>query len=332
MLENLKIAFLIYDSRSGSTLLSRLLNEYKDVYVTAESAFISRLINSRILNNDNVSVSKIISFLTKEQHFRELNLDLLTLNQDLNKLIRLKKLSLRYVILAILEQLTENESHKDLIIIKHPLYEHLDEMLYIFPKAHIIHLIRDPRALHNSKANSINLNGSKFSDNPIKTSLKYRYKTNLLLRFREKNRDAVIDIRYQDLISKTEIELSRIIDFCGLTSTKTYSSNYLELIGSSQKSLHELVGHAPVEGRIIDWKSKLSIYEIDSISLLTKEIIVDFDFEAVKKKANRLKLLFYMLWKYTLYVVHALKNNLRNLISNRDLLKSKFRYLKFLTR
>ena len=55
----MNIGFVLYESRSGLTFLSRQLHEFDAMYVTTETAFISRIIDGKIsFKKTNVGCAK----------------------------------------------------------------------------------------------------------------------------------------------------------------------------------------------------------------------------------------------------------------------------------
>lgn len=68
-------AFLLYDSRSRSTLFSTLLNQYRGVSVSSESTFISRIMEFSGSLKTEKNLSHLVHYLYKKSDFRELQVD-----------------------------------------------------------------------------------------------------------------------------------------------------------------------------------------------------------------------------------------------------------------
>ncbi len=320
------IGFIIYDSRSGSTFLSKQLHEFDDLFVTAESAFISRILDSKIISKKSINANKIVDFLFQEIHFTELKIDKDILTFKINDLINTEKLTNKSLIQLIIDLQFSSASKVKYILIKHPLFEHLDTMNVMFPECKFIHLIRDPRGVHNSKRKSINLNGDVFSNNALKTSLKYRYKVNKILDFEVNNKEKVWHVRYCDLMLKNKETLEACLIFLGVGNSKNSNKRYFEEIGLNQRHLHTNVESNTIESKIYSWKNELTKTDIYIISHYCRFIIDQFNFEKVKINAYQLRLSSIKL--HTIYIITSISNFVKISLYHPELVASKFRYLK----
>lgn len=322
----MNIGFILYDSRSGSTFLSRQLHEFDDIYVTAESAFISRIIDGKIVQAKDVSAKKIIDFLNQEIHFLELKIDNQRLLNEINLLITNGELSNRNLIRLIINIQIKSNFKEQWILIKHPLFEHLNTIREMFPESKFIHIIRDPRGVHSSKKRSVNLEGKVFSNNALKTSLKYRYKVNKILDFQNNHKDMVHHIRYCDLLTKNKETLNKCLNFLKVSNSNKNNKSYFEEIGSNQKNLHTNVKSGAIEKKISSWKQELSKNEIAVISHYCKSLIYHFDFEKVTFSSFNVKISSLKL--YAIYITTSIKNFVKISFKNPELLASKVRYFK----
>ena len=66
----MKLFFMLYSNRSGSTLLSSILNKIEDISVSIESTFVSLLIESKIFES-KPSVSKVMKIINKDPKLKE---------------------------------------------------------------------------------------------------------------------------------------------------------------------------------------------------------------------------------------------------------------------
>ncbi|WP_308990373.1 sulfotransferase [Mariniflexile litorale] len=322
----MNIGFIIYDSRSGSTFLSKQLHEFDNLFVTAESAFISRILDSKIVHTKNVSPELIVDFLYKEIHFIELKIDKNILLLEIKNLINDGKLTNKSLIKIIIDLQLTTTKDINWILIKHPLFEHLDTMSRMFQECKFIHLVRDPRGVHNSKRKSINLNGDVFSNNALKTSLKYRYKVKKVLDFEINNKEQVLNIRYCDLMLKNKETLEKCLGFLGVSNSKNNTKKYFKEIGINQRHLHTNVESNAIESKIYSWKKELPKMDIQIISYYCKDIIAHFNFEKIK--INPYKLSVKSAKLHIVYILTSVKNFSKIIVSNPELVASKFRYLK----
>ena len=82
----MKLVFLIYDARSGSTLLAAMMNQLAGIKVMPETNFPSRLIVNSDSSRYSSDPDSIINFLKKEPHFEEVGFDNALLKGHLQKM------------------------------------------------------------------------------------------------------------------------------------------------------------------------------------------------------------------------------------------------------
>lgn len=320
----MKIGFLIYDSRSGSTFLSKKLHEFDDIYVSAESAFASRIIDSN-LDFNIVSTDYILSFLYKEEHFVELNLDRDKLYSKIGSLKNNNNCNYKTVINAIIELIGEN-SNSDWLIIKHPIFDHLNTIIDFFPECKFIHIVRDPRGVHNSKSKSINLEGKLFSNNSFKTSLKYNYKLSKAFSFEKIHPDKIYHIKYEELLNNTTLSLNNCLEFLGCSNSKSKNKSYSEDIGDRQKHLHTNVNSKAISKKSSDWKEELNSTDIKIISYFSRYYINKLQYEKID--IGFFKIILPFLYLSTKYIVTSTTNFVKYLVKNPELTNSKVNYFK----
>lgn len=321
----MNICFLLYDSRSGSTFLSNLLHKYNKICVTPESAYVSRILDSDIFDDD-ITVIKIINFLYKEIHFQELPIKKNELIDQLNSLNRLDKKSVIDLINGLLsESIGKGEQ---ILLIKHPAINHLELINLFYNSVKFIHIVRDPRGVHNSKKSSINLKGKYFSRNPLKTGLKWRFKINRINEFEKLNRNCMT-IRYEDLLYRQEEILGDIIQFLDIIDV-SYDEDfsYSKRIGDRQKHLHKNVDISGITNKAYSWRSSLTKREIDILSFICNKEIAYFNYENIKVRL--VSILFPICWFGFKYFITSIKNFFLYYFTNPEMVKSKKIYFKSL--
>lgn len=276
-----KLIFILYDSRSGSTLLASLLNRYRALDVTLESAFVSRIMelnNQSILMNSN----KLIEYLYEEVQFKELRIDKEELLNDLSSIQ--PEVTKKKIIQSIIKIYFKNKSKESKYwVIKHPPYNYIQELSSMFSEVKFVQIIRDGRAVFNSKIRSKSIEGSYMESNPIMAAIDWRLKIKKCYLF-----DNVTTIRYEDLIRDTESCLSNYLDSLKLTNydreqTKD-QKDYFITIGNNQKGLHQNVGKLPDVANINKWVKQLSKKEISVYDFVNKKVLINNGYDVQKKK------------------------------------------------
>ena len=315
-----KLIFILYDSRSGSTLLASLLNRYRGIDVTLESAFVSRVmeINSQSILQD---INKLVDYLYKEVQFVELNIN----RQELkDELLRFKgELTKKHVIEKIINIYFKNKgTDSKYWVIKHPPYNYIEELISMFPGVRFLQIIRDGRAVFNSKKRTKSIEGYYMESNPIISAIDWCFKIKKSNSFP----DHVTTIRYEYLIENTESCLSSYLDSLGLDTVDKEQTklqkNYFFNIGDNQKKIHKNVGQTPKVGNIDKWKKELTEREILVYNLVNKKVLKNNGYD-VESKSN----ILFKIFHFTFYAFDLIINKFINILK---LTLSPFKlYIKF---
>jgi hypothetical protein len=258
-------AFILYDSRSGSTLFAALLNRAAGVSVSLESGFVSTVIRQPAPFVTPAAIDALVEALFAEIQFQELGLS-------------------RAKVLECLHALPRPASHRDVIevlleayfgrtpsvarVVKHAPYFDMDDVLRVLPDATFLHLVRDGRAVYESKRRTRSVSGNAFMQaNLIRAALDWRTKAEIASALGER----ALTLRYEDLIENQEATLSQVFDFLhvsegGRVLTKS-QEDYHQAIGERQRGLHTRAGEKPRSDLSVQWRHTLSrsdalIYEL----------------------------------------------------------------------
>ncbi|NDV26514.1 sulfotransferase [Desulfovibrio sp. JC010] len=257
--------FLLYDSRSGSTLLSSLLNRYAGVVVTQESHFIPLVLES-YPDEQAMDVDGLLDLLYSEPRFCEWGIGRENLR---NRLDGLERLTYRTVFDAVFREYfkVRGEGQPEVLVIKGARHDfHLTRLREIFEGARFISLIRDGRAVYNSKLDMVSLTGMKMSNNIFQAAFDWK---KMLRRLAGQS---LIRLRFEDLLAEPEAEVSRLLAALGVSSAGrefvSSQQEYYELIGKKQKHLHANVGRDPDRKIAVKWKDRLSAAQIQLYELI----------------------------------------------------------------
>ncbi|WP_027722511.1 sulfotransferase [Maridesulfovibrio zosterae] len=268
----MKYAFLLYDSRSGSTLLSSLLNLFSGIIVTQESAFIP-LILENFCDEGQLNTDHIIDLIYSEPQFCDWNINKEMLREKLSSLPRLSYKSTFDVIID--EYLkVRGEEYPELIIVKGPRYEfHLNTFKSLYDDPLFINLIRDGRAVYNSKLNMVSVSGLKMSNNVFQSAFEWRKKLKGVAD------QPVINLRFEDLVADNQSVVSCLLDKLAISASgreiSSTQEEFHKLIGNSQKHLHTNVNKAPDKSIAVKWRKNLSDAEVWIYEKMCGKLLVE---------------------------------------------------------
>lgn len=272
MKDNHQLVFFLYDSRSGSTLCSALLNRYAGVCVSLESAFVSKIIEYPKPVRSSRDVDGLLKHLQQEVQFTELDLDLRDIREQLLRLDfpLSKKTAAETILKTYFER---RDPQAGVWLVKHHPYRYIRQLAEMFQGVKFLHIVRDGRAVFASKKSSRSINGEPMEDNLLRAALRWRERLLVLQHFPK----IIYEFRYEDLIASPDATLENILDFLevppsGRQITKS-QKDYSASIGEKQKHLHVNVQRAPDAKINEKWKTALDptdiyLYEAINADLL----------------------------------------------------------------
>ncbi len=274
----MKYAFLLYDSRSGSTLLSSLLNTFAGVVVTQESGFIP-LILENLQDEKTLTVEAVLKIIYSEIQFCEWGIPKTILRARLNELATLNYKNIFDTIISEYLKI-RGESDPELIIIKGPRHDiHLQSLIHIFQNPFFINLIRDGRAVYNSKLSMVSVTGMKMSDNIFQACFDWKKK---LRRLADKD---VIILRFEDLVADTAGSVDLLLDSMSISKVARAvtgtQQDYDKLIGKKQKHLHTNVKKDPDKSITVKWKKSLTDEEIWLYEYICRKELLDNGYDLI---------------------------------------------------
>jgi hypothetical protein len=285
---NLKIFFILADARSGNTFLANNLMKKLGILIIPETNFIIRLLKVKksILNSE----ISLINFLFEEKKFHDLKIKKKELLHNLKNINSIKE-----IILTILEiYYKKNNGRKLYIGIKKGYLYSIDKIMNLFPNSKIINIIRDSRAVYNSKKNSIySLSGKPFDLNPYNSAKVWNEKADII--FKTKKKYSALILYYEDIIKDLNLKVNQISKFLDLEIPKQNFLNkskgyYVSKIYHEQ--LHSNIDLPPKVENIDKWKRKLLSHEVFCIEFLNKKKLEEFNYKLVNEKKNFKNYLF----------------------------------------
>ncbi len=318
----MNIGFILYDGRSGSTLLASHLNDLEGVHVTLESDFPSRILGMQDDLFEKQNLDSIYSLLINEVQFVELNISLEAIENCLSD--KFEGLVSKKNMIECITRLCFDSYHEDhFYVIKHAPTSQLKNICQLFPKAKFIQIIRDPRGVYYSKKSSKTISGMPFTNNVIGSVKNWEFRLKLYA-----NISNLISLRYEDLIEDLDKELQEILEFLEVNwpYKRNQKSTYFNQIGDRQKHLHTNVSGSIMTNNSTKWKDALSPYEIWVIEDMLRLHMNNLNYEL---KVNSSKLGYIVHKKYDQYRYYARGafNMILYIFGNPMLLKEKMHKL-----
>jgi hypothetical protein len=251
------IVFLTYMSRSGSTLLSARLAEYRAVGVSIEGRF-SKDWTSGTLRSiaDRVELDAYLDVLLKSRDFSYWNIP----REHLLEVLAKGPFPLRYrdVLAACLGMYFKERSIEVCVYKAGEHYLYIDDLREQFPGARFVFVDRNPLAIFNSQKRSLDGHTRKpMRTDPVDFVLNYGEAQKIVGKHR--GREYFHLVCYENLLADEDREMNALLDFMGVRNReKDPSRRYYESIPESQRHLHANVktGDAKRE-RVDGWVHEL---------------------------------------------------------------------------
>lgn len=259
--------FVVGVGRSGTSLLHAMLNAHSDIGFTPETHFYQKYIVTKNKVIGNLNLIRLLEVLDKDESFNRLSSSPEELIRkyretygDSPDLVKFYEFLLKYEV---------NKMDKKIYGDKDPkLLLHIDSLVKNYPKAKIIHIIRDPRDVMVSrmKAGWSAKYPMLLSALVCSAQLKIGLKKALSLKS-----SSYYEILYESLIENPETELIKMCNFLGVA----YEPSMLQFQESANKlvSKEEMQWKDKTMGPLLSsnkgkWKKSLTsrqIFEIETV-------------------------------------------------------------------
>jgi hypothetical protein len=256
------LVFVVEDARSGATYLTKLLNVHPDIKIIGESNFVVTLLRQYPKGQkiQTADFSAVLNELFAEEKFKAYQLG----QADLQEYIQPKlPLTIEDLIVQIIIFLSgDSKQEKKIYGVKKGSYIHnLDLIFSRLPESRFIHIVRDARAVFNSKRQNIYTEkGEYFERNPVRGAMRWNRIIKSFNQFSKKHGDRSIEIKYEDLIRKPDETLLGIQRFLGIPERaglhKKINESSFE-VHKRYAHLHKNVGKSVDRSRIEAWKEEL---------------------------------------------------------------------------
>lgn len=298
-LDQVNFCFIIGMGRSGTTLLTTLLDQHQEIVAQPENNFV--LFGKDLAKQNGSDLISKFHQLHKLKHNHSLSVwkpQLETLNFDKQHISYQDLCKLTY-----LSQYTEERRKSARIIIdKNPIYSlYISDLQKLFPKALFIVISRDPRDNYLSRRKHTSGIVSRWNTSLVNAWTMY-YKS--ILKASDKNPNQFHFIKYEELASKPEIELAEIQAFLKLKQTNQISkpsiqnmanrldqSNLNAMEKEKVLQMHHRLNQAVDTKKVAVWKKELTTLQAWYIYVLTRRTAKKMGYQIEKPNMPFFKLL-----------------------------------------
>lgn len=266
--QDILIGILTHLSRSGSTLLSRMLDDFEEICVTTESELPLELFGVKsytpIVFEDQESIENYLEHslqTTRIASWKLSTANILERCQEYGYPIIGPTL---FEILLSVYRSTHKPDAKMVIYKACPFMPwHIPESMDHFTDAKFLHLLRDPRAVFHSQKHSIDpFTGKPYSTSTLKTAMDWRKAAGL-----SEYHGKIMELRYEDLIASPEKTIQNVLTFLDLKQAKKAlgGETFIDRMEVRDKQLHQEITQAPNSQKNETWKQNLTPSEIEII-------------------------------------------------------------------
>jgi hypothetical protein len=168
---------------------------------------------------------------------------------------------------------------------KNPDYiYHLPLIFEHFPEAHVLHLVRDVRAVYNSyKSKEVIENWDYLNPNRLLQTVTDQWRQCSRIHQQYADHPRVTHVFYEDLVTEPEASLQSLCDAVGLSYSRDmlgfHDKNRSEqLVPSHRREWHEKTFQPVDPSRAVAWKDSLSTSEVEALELLNREPLTRFGY------------------------------------------------------
>jgi hypothetical protein len=327
----LSLNFILSTGRTGSTLLSTMLNMHPNIMSVSEEPFAYNLY-PKYKNITNWTDETIEQFCYDFYLFSEGKLEpQFGTKQDLFNILKENQSSLTGINAIKLTYFAffpnKNKSEITTIVDKGLKFHiFLEEVEKFYPSSKFVVLSRDPRDNVLIKLKRALKKNKKQTALFLAETWDYEYRT-LLKKLAQINPDRYIKVRYEDLVSAPEITLKKITDFLNLPYNEDmmkYDDKYNDDLKKAENKIsdtvkkhftlfHEGLGEKVNTNKIGRWRFELSEKDNNLIWAICHETAKEFGYlqeECVVKKYFNLSMIteyirFYFGKRFIPYIYYS---------------------------
>ncbi|SDY98727.1 sulfotransferase family protein [Tindallia californiensis] len=282
-----KFLFILGRGRSGTTLLSSILNANQEICIAPESLFIMNIY--RKYRKKRIGFDKIdqlIEDIYAESRMESWSFTKKELRRNMVELIKDNRgVCLSEVIMEVYRTQAKYDGKNQTLILgdKNPHYSLFPrELNELFPDAYWIHIVRDPRGTVASYKNV----GFDYNHTGLLAARWNEYNKSIL-KYKDVKGSKYIMVKFEDLIENPQIVQRDILEFIGIghnldRKVKTKAHTHV-----SKLPWHSRVEEGFEDKRIHAWKKALTKEDIISIENICFQQMAMFDYAISENKCAR---------------------------------------------
>lgn len=257
----MKILFITYVNRSGSTFLSNLLSSSDDICVCPESDILVNLFLEDPNKEIVIEKDKLLKSLSRDKKITAWEFD-----TDIEAYVSETRTNFQIFTAIIRYYRDRMKPLANVIVFK---AERMSFLMSEFSnhliensdtEIQFISLIRDPRAVISSQLNTIHPGiNQPMTNNVVWSAVYWKRSVRWINRFNSNDLPLMI-IKYEDLINKHKKCILELSGFIGLTlnSLSPAEGVLLKALPAEIKTMHSLANQDPDPRRIDGWRSVMS--------------------------------------------------------------------------
>ncbi|MBU1003194.1 MAG: sulfotransferase [Proteobacteria bacterium] len=288
-----RLFFLIYDSRSGSTLLSSQLDAHKDIVVTTESNFMRLLLEQQKQLKGATTSEKILTILRCGERIAQLDLP--------DRLIAARLPSSGpYSISSVAQALSEayadhiKPEAKNVIIKDGANGYWINQITQHLPEAGFIHILRDGRAVFNSKRFTERpyAPGKIMARDTLTAARHWRSFVNHVHGFTKLHPEKILTVCFEDLLKYPDRTVATVYRSLGLPADNNASSTeYSKRIPAKESAIHQKITKEVDATRIDAWRQEVPTSELYVFDYLCRRTLERHGYEPISRGASAVTLL-----------------------------------------
>ena len=305
-MNNLNPFFIIYDPRSGSTLLSDIIIKNTNSLILPETNFLINLlleydVDRSLSRNDTY---KILNILRKDRKINDWNITEKIINIVENSVNTKVNELIKKVLYAYINSFPIAKKKYSIGLKKENYVIIVDKIKKIFPKSKFISIVRDPRGVFLSKKTSLYTgNGKPFEVNPIKSALAWLIFQKRINYISAKYPGSILIVNYEHLIKEPDLIISKIANFLRLNLVKNETKISLH---KRYKELHKNLDQELIIYNDVKWQKNLTYKEILFIEFTCEKCLSFYGYKNIYLNVIRKPLLLFLFFKIEFYIINLL--------------------------
>ena len=271
--------FIIGSGRSGTTLLRAMLDSHPEMAVPFESYFTAELatVRDRYEKDTGFDAEALLVDLLEYERFHRWEIGEETIRARFADESPIDYASAMRLVYACYAEMNGKRRYAD----KTPRYvEYVGVLAQVFPESLFVHIIRDGR---NVACSYLDAEWGPGSVEEAARMWAYRVGVGRA-GGREVGPDRYMEVRYEDLVERTEVELRRVCDFIDL-SFDPRMERYFERADDLLKGEHRPHRHRrltlPPTKNLRDWRTELAHDDVRKYEQIAGGLLSDLGYETV---------------------------------------------------